>query len=78
MKGLFGTFLDGQGKHVRNLQTAAEYMTDLKGNTNIHEWTNKTAAPKQYKLGGGGTIDLTPSQVMSLYLLNGFGNILTR
>lgn len=51
------------------IKQAQDYIKDLTKGVNINEISGDKAKAKTFKL-HGGTIDLTPAQVMSLYLLN--------
>ena len=65
---------EGLDKKIRNTKIAQDYMANLmeqNGVTtrDIQEWGGKGAKKTTYMV-GGGEINLTPAQVMSLYALN--------
>ncbi len=59
-------------KKIENTKLAQDYMKNLLKNTDkktLQSWTGDKAETKVFDIGGGKTIELTPAQVMSLYLL---------
>ena len=66
----FLNIVNAQDKHVGNLKTATDYMSNLLGDTDISSWSGRNAETRQYKLSNGKTVEMTAAQVMSLYLLD--------
>lgn len=70
MNELWGNIRKGFDKKVKLTKVAIDYMNDLKGKTDIKSWTGKKAKTQTFDLSNGTKIELTPAQMMSLYLLN--------
>lgn len=72
---IYNELREGLNKKIRNTKTAQDYMTNLLNENHvtrreIRDWSGKKARRKTYRV-AGGEIELTPSQVMSLYALTG-------
>jgi hypothetical protein len=61
----------GFDKKIQNTKVAADYIKELLGDADAYKnrWTGKKARTTTFSV-FGGTIELTPSQVMSLYVQN--------
>ena len=61
----------GFDSKIRNTKVAADYITNLLGDTDVYKegWTGKKARTTKFTV-SGGDIELTPAQVMSLYVQN--------
>jgi hypothetical protein len=68
--GLYGDFRDALDVKISNTKVAQDYMQELLKNSkdSIKEWTGSKTKATEFRV-VGGTIELTPSQVMSLYML---------
>lgn len=60
---------EGFNKKVYNTKVAQDYMIDLLKNTDIKKWTGENAEIIKSDI-NGEIVEFTPSQIMSLYLLN--------
>lgn len=74
VKSTYDSLRDGLNRKTVKLKIAQNYIEDLLKENNVsfkalREWTGKEAKPKRFKT-SSGTIDLTVSEVMSLYELN--------
>ena len=74
VKSTYDSLRDGLNRKTVKLKIAQNYIEDLLKENNIsfkdlREWTGKDAKPKRFKT-SSGTIELTVSEVMSLYELN--------
>lgn len=74
VKSTYDSLRDGLNRKTVKLKIAKDYVEDLLKENNVsfkdlREWTGKDAKPKRYKT-SAGTIELTVSEVMSLYELN--------
>jgi hypothetical protein len=67
MNEVFRQFLKGQDKQVRHLKEAVDYMTKLTDKIDITEWGKKNS--RHVISAGGAAIDLTPAQIMDIYLI---------
>lgn len=73
-KSTYDSLRDGLNRKTVKLKIAQNYIEDLLKENNVsfkdlREWTGKDAKPKRFKT-SSGTIELTVSEVMSLYELN--------
>lgn len=74
VKSTYDSLRDGLNRKTVKLKIAQNYIEDLLKENNVsfkdlREWTGKDAKPKRFKT-SSGTIELTVSEVMSLYELN--------
>lgn len=74
VKSTYDSLRDGLNRKTVKLKIAQNYIEDLMKENNVsfkdlREWTGKDAKPKRFKT-SSGTIELTVSEVMSLYELN--------
>lgn len=68
MTGLYQNMRSGFDKHVDNASVAMEYIQALSKKHNVKKWIDDNAKPQKF-VAGGRTIELVPSQIMSLYCL---------
>jgi hypothetical protein len=68
-KKLWYDFRKSLDVKIENTKIAQDYMKNLLKGADIKTWTGDKAVSKKFKV-SGGEIELTPSQIMSLYLLN--------
>lgn len=68
MEGMVHSLRDGHDKMVTRWQEALDYTDRLMDGTKAWKWSEEK--PAQFTLESGKTIDMTPAQVMNLYLLN--------
>lgn len=73
-ESIYNGLREGQDKKIRNTKIAQDYMTNLmeqNGVTtkDVQQWGGEGAKTTTYMV-GGGEINLTTAQVMSLYALN--------
>jgi hypothetical protein len=69
MQDLYRNIRKGLDKKIDNMKLVTEYMTDLIKDKDISDWTGNKAKSTVYPL-KRKSIELTPAQVMSLYLLS--------
>lgn len=74
VKSTYDSLRDGLNRKTVKLKIAQNYIEDILKENNVsfkdlREWTGKDAKPKRFKT-SSGTIELTVSEVMSLYELN--------
>lgn len=69
MSGLFQSIRDGFDKKITHLAESKAYMKELAKGVDLNELGGKNAVAKEFTTQGGQKIQLTPAQVMSLYLL---------
>lgn len=67
---MYNDFRDALDVKISNTKVAQDYMQELLKNSkdSIKEWTGSKTKATEFRV-AGGTIELTPSQVMSLYML---------
>lgn len=70
MTDLYGNIRKGLDRKIENTKIVTDYMGDLLKGQDIKTWSGHKATSTVYPLGGGKSIELTPAQVMSLYLLS--------
>ena len=70
MEELMQHLRSGHDVMVNRWNEAVAYTGELFGGRKVWEWGNGYAEPQSFPLKSGETIQLTPAQVMSLYLLN--------
>ncbi len=68
-KEVFGAVVDGFDKHIRNVDTAMKYIQSMTDKKTLNRLSNDKMRPTEFKLASGDTVELLPSQVMSLYCL---------
>lgn len=68
-KEVFGAVVDGFDRHIRNVDTAMKYIQGMTDKKTLNRLSNDKARPTKFELSSGDTIELLPSQVMSLYCL---------
>lgn len=68
MTKLFGNMRSGFDQHILNTKTAMDFSKNLTKKYNAKKWIDDNARPKKFVV-GNDTIELIPSQVMSLYCL---------
>ncbi len=69
MQDMFQTIRDGFDKKIRHLAEAQTYLENLLQDDDVKVLSGKKAVAKEFKTESGQIINLTPAQVMSLYLL---------
>lgn len=71
MEKLYGEIRQGFNKHIENTRTAIHEVGKIIGGheKDIKKWSGKKAAATKFTVSDGTTIELTPAQVMSLYVL---------
>ena len=73
LERVFTEIVKAEDNHIRNLQNTMEYIEELKegyGKKELQKWSSGKGEKVSFTLGSGKTIELIPSQVMSLYALN--------
>ena len=70
MEELMQHLRSGHDVMVNRWNEAVAYTGELFGGRKVWKWGNGYAEPQSFPLKSGETIQLTPAQVMSLYLLN--------
>lgn len=67
---MYNDFRDALDVKISNTKVAQDYMQELLKDSkdSIKEWTGSKTKATEFRV-AGGTIELTPSQVMSLYML---------
>lgn len=68
-KEVFGAVVDGFDRHIRNVDTAMKYIQSVADKKTLNRLSNDKMRPAEFKLSSGDTVELLPSQVMSLYCL---------
>lgn len=68
-KEVFGSVVDGFDKHIRNVDTAMKYIQGVAAKKTLNRLSNDKMKPAKFKLESKETVELLPSQVMSLYCL---------
>ena len=68
-KEVFGAVVDGFDKHIRNVDAAMKYIQSVADKKTLNRLSNDKMRPTEFKLSSGDTVELLPSQVMSLYCL---------
>jgi len=68
-KDVFGAIVDGFDRHIRNVDTAMKYIQGVADKKTLSRLSNEKARPVKFNLSSGETIELMPSQIMSLYCL---------
>ena len=71
MEKLYGEIRQGFNKHIENTRTAIHEVGKIIGGheKDIKKWSGKKATATKFTVSDGTTIELTPAQVMSLYVL---------
>lgn len=69
MQMLYANIRKGLDVKVRNTKIITDYMNNLIDGVDIKQWTGNNAKTTTFEL-SKGTIELSPAQIMSLYLLN--------
>lgn len=70
MTDMYGNLRKGLDKKIENTKTITDHMSGLLKGQDIKTWTGNKATVTTFDLGGKKKVDLTPAQVMSLYLLD--------
>ena len=68
-KEVFGAVVDGFDKHIRNVDMAMKYIQGVAAKKTLNRLSNDKMKPAKFKLESKETVELLPSQVMSLYCL---------
>ena len=66
---LYSSLRNGLDTKIRKTQEVSSYMQKLTEGVDLTKWTGRKAETREFIV-QGKTIQMTPSQVMSLYLLN--------
>lgn len=71
LEKLYGEIRNGFNKHIENVRTAIYEVSKITDGheENIKKWSGKKAKATKFSISDGTTIELTPAQVMSLYVL---------
>ena len=71
MENLYGEIRKGFDRHIENVRTAMSEVGKITAGheDSIKEWTGNKAKATKFSVSDGTTIELTPAQVMSLYVL---------
>lgn len=68
MQELWQNMRSGFDRHVDNATTGMNFMRELSKEYKVKDWIDDKARPQKFEV-GGRTIELVPSQIMSLYCL---------
>lgn len=66
---LYQNMRRGFDQHIDNVSQGKDFIAELAKKYKVKKWIDDNARAKKFTLEHGGTIELVPSQVMSLYCL---------